>query len=209
MEESRAPGDWGDSPVPLYHVSACPIPVGRVLLPYAVGRERASAVRLAVSALGEGSEALALLLAGDAWKRLRGEGEHVAEMILLEALFERVRVAVAPRSPSRLNAVFAWRSLGLARRYRADYRPGGVVLRCVLDAGTAEERDGAVVVEAFEIADLADPRPRDLRRVEALAVRYWAARAPMAFPELLVRGRVRVEGVITEEGGLDPFTGAP
>ena len=209
MEESRAPDNWGDSPVPLYHVSACLIPVGRVLLPYAVGRECATALRLAVSALGEGSEALALLLAGDAWKRLRGEGEHVAEMILLEALFERVRVAVAPRAPSRLNAVFAWRSLGLARRYRADYRPGGVVLRCVLDAGTSEERDGAVVVEAFETADLADPRPRDLRRVEALAVRYWVARAPMAFPELLVRGRVRVEGVITEKGGLDPFTGAP
>jgi hypothetical protein len=196
MDETRLPGDEERSPVQLYHVTASPIPVGRVLLPYAVGRERATVLRLAVSALREGSEALALLLAGEAWERLRGEGDRVAEMILLEALFERARVAVVPRSLSRLGSVFAWRSLGLARRYRAEYLPGGVVLRCVLDAGTAEERDGALVVEAFETADLADPRLRDLRRVEALAVRYWVAQAPMAFPELLVRGRVRVEGVI-------------
>jgi hypothetical protein len=92
---------------------------------------------------------------------------------------------------------------------RADYLRGGVVLRCVLVAGTAEERDGTIVVEAFETADLTDPRPRDRRRVEALAVRYWMAQAPMAFPELLVRGHARVEGVITKEGGLDPVTDTP
>jgi hypothetical protein len=31
----------------------------------------------------------------------------------------------------------------------------------------------------------------------------------MAFSELLVRGRVRVEGVIAEEGELDPLTDTP
>lgn len=209
MEETRAPGDGGASPVPLYHIAANPIPVGKVLLPYAVGRERAAVLQLAASALWEGSDALARLLAGEAWQRLRGEDGYVAEMVLLEALFERVRVALVPRSPSRLGAVFAWESLDLARRYRTEYQPGGVILRCVLAAGTAEEHDGAILVEAFETADLADPRPQDLRRVEGLAVRYWAGRAPMAFPELLVRGRVRVEGVITEEGEFDPFTDTP
>ena len=137
MKEMRAPGERGGSPVPLYHVTAHPIPVGRVLLPYAVGREYATVLRLAGSALQDGSKALALLLAGDAWERLRGEGGCVAEMILLEALFEQVRIAVMPQSPGRLGAVFAWGSLGLAHWYRAEYRPGGVVLRCVLDAGTA------------------------------------------------------------------------
>ena len=206
MEETRAPCDGGASPVPLYHVAASPIPVGKVLLPYAIGRERAAVLQLVVSALGRGSDALARLLAGDAWERLRGEGEYVAEMVLLEALFEQVRVALVPRASSRLGAVFAWGSLDLARRYRTEYQPGGVILRCVLAVGSADERDGALLVEAFETADLAAPRPQDLRRVEGLAVRYWAGRAPMAFPELLVRGRVRVERVITEEGGLDPFT---
>src|SRR5215207_5948853 len=98
MEEPRAPGERGGSPVPLYHVTAHPIPVGRVLLPYAIGREYATVLRLASSALGEGSEALALLLAGDAWERLRGEGDRVAEMIPLEALFERVRLPSDGRS---------------------------------------------------------------------------------------------------------------
>ncbi len=209
MEKLQASSEQGESPVPLYHVAAWPLPVGNVLLPYAVGRARATVLQQAIRALGEGSDALALLLASDAWEHLRGDGALTAEMVLLEALFERVRVALVPRSLSRLGAVFTWESLDLARRYRTEFQPDGVILRCVLAAGTAEERDGAVVVEAFETADLADPRPRDLRRVERLAARYWAAQAPMAFPELLVRGRVRVAGVITEEGDRDPFPDSP
>ena len=209
MHAKRGPGDRGESRSLLYHVAAIPLPVGRVLLPYAIGRERATVLRLAIRALEEGPDALALLLAGDAWEYLRREGGFVAEMVLLEALIERVRVALAQRSPSRLGAVFAWGSLHLAHRYRTEYLPGGVIFQCVLAAGTAVERDGAILVEAFESVDLADPRPRDLRRVEELAEQYWVARAPMAFPELLVRGRVRVEGVITDEGGLDPFPGSP
>jgi hypothetical protein len=180
-----------------------------VLLPYAVGREHTTVLRLAVRALEEGSDALALLLAGDAWECLHGEGEQVAAKVLLEALFEWVRVALVPQSHSRLGAVFCWESLDLAHRYRTEYQPGGVILRCVLDAGTAEERDGAVVVEAFETTNLADPRPRDLHRAERLAARYWAAQAPMAFPELLIHGRVRVKGVVPQKGDLDPFPDTP
>ena len=63
MAEMRAPSDRGGSPVPLYHVTTCPIPVGRMLLPYALGRERATVIQQAITALQEGAEALALLLA--------------------------------------------------------------------------------------------------------------------------------------------------
>ncbi len=209
MEAKGVSGGRDESRALLYHIAAGPLPIGRVLLPYAVGRERATVLRLAIRALREGSDALTLLLAGAAWERLREEGKQVAATVLLEALFERVRVALVPQSHSRLGAVFCWGSLDLAHRYRTHYPPGGVILRCVRDAGTAEERDGAVVVEAFETTHLADPRPRDLHRAERLAARYWIAQAPMAFPELLVRGRLRVAGVVPLEGALDPFPDTP
>jgi hypothetical protein len=121
-------------------------------------------------------------------------------MVLLEAAFEQARMRTAPRLPSRLDAVYTWRNLGLAERFRAEYRPTGVVHRCALVAGTSLERDGALVVEAFEVTDLVAPSDEDLRRVEVRAARYWRGREPMALPELLVHGTVVVESVV---GGGD------
>lgn len=198
-----------ESPRSLYHVAARPIPAGQALRPYALGRDRAAVLRLAARALGEGQEGLGLLLARPEWERLREEGGQRAEMVLLEAIFERARVSVAPSSPSRLGAVFAWASLALAERYRAEYRPGAVIHRCVLEAGTVEERDAALLVEAFETTNLGDPRPRDLRRAEGLAVRYWTAAEPMELPELLGSARVRVDGLVAGEGDADRSADTP
>ena len=191
------------SPRSLYHVAARPIPTGQVLRPYALGRDQAAVLRLAARAVGEGPEGLGRLLTRPEWGHLREEGGQRAEMVLLEAIFERARGSVAPSSPSRLGAVFAWASLALAERYRAEYRPGAVIHRCVLEAGTVEERDAALLVEAFETTDLGNPRPRGLRRAEGLAVRYWTAAEPMELPELLGSARVRVEGLVAAEGDAD------
>jgi hypothetical protein len=189
----------------LFHVAAGVLPVGHVLRPYAIAREYRTLIRLAAQAAGAGPAAVRALLAGAGWTDLLRRGEHRTEMVLLEALFERTRVQIAPRLPSRLDAVFAWCDLALARRFRAEYHPGGVIHRCSFDEGTAFERDGALVVAAFEAADLARPRAGDLRLVEERAVRYWLAQAPMALPEVLVHGRVVVEAVV--ESGEDARSG--
>ena len=184
------------APLQLFHVADRALPAGQALRPYAVAREYPALVRLAQRAVGDGPGAVRDLLAGEAWGRLVRQGGHRAEMVLLEAAFERARVRTAPDLPSRLDAVYAWGSLALAERFRAAYRPDGVVHRCALVVGTTVERDGALVVGAFEAADLANPSPEDLRRVEERAVRYWQAREPMALPELLVRGTVVVDAVV-------------
>ena len=183
----------------LFHVAAGPIPAGEVLKPYAVAREYAALVRLAGAALAGGPAAVRRLLAGEAWGGLLRQGDYRAEMVLLEAIFERARLGAAPALPSRLEAVYVWSSLALARRYRAKYRPRGVIHRCALVEGTTVERDGALVVAAFEAADLARPSAADLQRVMERAERYWRADEPMDFPELLVRGAVAVAAVV--EGG--------
>jgi hypothetical protein len=184
------------APSPLFHVAARALPAGRALRPYAVARDYPALVRLAREALDAGPDAVRLLLAGEAWGRLLGQGGHQAEMVLLEAAFERARVRTAPWSPSRLDAVYAWGTFSLADRFRAEYRPTGIIHRCVLVAGTTVERDGALVVEAFEVANLASPSGEDLRRLETRAARYWRAQAPMALPELLVHGTVVVGAVV-------------
>ncbi|MGH2614985.1 MAG: hypothetical protein ACRDJC_07085 [Thermomicrobiales bacterium] len=180
----------------LFHVATGVLPVGHVLHPYAIAREHRALISLADHAASVGPGAMRDFLAGAEWRDLLQQRDHRAEMVLLEALFERARVRVAPRLPSRLDAVFAWRTLAVARRYRAEYHPSGVIHRCSLAAGTAIERDGALVVAAFEAADLARPSARDLRLVDERAERYWLAQAPMALPETLVHGSVVIEAVI-------------
>ena len=125
-------------------------------------------------------------------------------MVLLEAAFERARMRTAPRLASRLDAVLAWGDLGFSQRFRAEYRPAGVVHRCALVAGTSSRRSATERSSSRPWGTSSRPwRPRrtkDLRRVEARAERYWRAREPMALPELLVHGTVvEVEAVVGGE----------
>lgn len=188
---------------PLFHVAADVLPAGIVLRSYALAQKHRTLIGLVARAAGDGPTAVCDLQAGSEWTALRQREDQRAEMILLEALFERTRSRLAPRLPSRLDAVFAWANLAVATRYRAEYLPCGVIHRCFLAAGTAIERDGALLVEAFETANLRHPRAIDLQLVENRAARYWLAREPMALPEVLVLGRVLIEAVV------EPSEGAP
>jgi len=191
-------GDTGGTAQPLFHVSARVLPVGHMLRPYSIAQEYRALIHLADLAVGAGPDAVQRLVAGAEWRDLLQRGDHRAEMVLLEAIFEQGRAQNAPRLPSRLDAVFCWRSFALARQFRSEYHPRGVIHRCSLGTGTA------LVVEAFETADLASPTAKDLLLVEERAQRYWLAETPMAFPEILVRGIVTVEAVeCSEEANRD------
>jgi hypothetical protein len=184
------------APPPLFHVAAHALPAGEAVRPYTIGWEYSDLLQLAKQALGAGPDATAGLLAGEAWGYVRRYGGDRAAMVLMEAAFERARLLTAPRLPSRLHSVYAWGSLALAERFRAGYRSAGVIHRCALVAGTIVERDAALVVAAFESADLAEASVEDLRRVEEFAIQYWQGSAPMAWPEVLVNGTVVVEAVV-------------
>jgi hypothetical protein len=192
------------APSLLFHVAGCALTAGSILRPYAVAHDDPAIVRLAQDALDDGPDAVQRLFASDSWSRLLGQGGHRAEMVLLEAAFERVRVRTAPRSPSRLDAVYAWGTRDLAERFRAKYRPAGVIHRCVLVDGTTSERDGALIVAAFEATNLAAPSGKDLQQLEAQATRYWRAQSPMEMPELLVHGTVVIESVVERDAEALP-----
>ena len=148
-----------------------------------------------MQAIDKGPEAVATLLAGADWSRLMSFGESRARMVFLEAAFERVRTRIASDLPSRFAVIFAWNTLPDAVRYRDAYQPSGVIHCCAMVAGRSVMRDGSLVVNAFEEANLALPRGTDLLQVEERAVRYWQGQAPMALPEVLVQGTVVVEGI--------------
>lgn len=179
----------------LYHVAATSLPAGQVLRPYAVARDYVVPLRLVEEALSVGSRAVLQLLAGVTWKHVLQHGRYPVEMVVLEAIFERVRMRTAPDLPSRYDAVFAWGTMDLATRYRTEYSPSGVIHRCALVAGTRVERGGALIVEASEVANLMHPQAEDLQWVEDRAAQYWLGRRPMAFPEVLVHGTVVVGGI--------------
>ncbi len=183
----------------LFHVANHALAVGEAVRPYGIAREYPTLLQFAGQALEAGPAAVQRLLSGEAWNHLRRHGGNRAEMVLMEAAFERARLLTAPQLPSRLDAVYAWGSLALAQQFRAGYRPAGVIHRCTLIAGTAVERDAALVVNAFETPSLADASADALLQVEELAVRYWRASAPMAWPELLIHGTVVVKEVVEAE----------
>ena len=180
----------------LFHVSSPALPTGTVLRPYTIAHDHRDLIWQAVRAIDEGPNAVATLLAGTAWNHLVSEEEFRAGMVLLEAAFERVRLRIAPALPSRFGAVFAWSALADAVHYRDVYQPAGVIHSCTMVVGRRVERDGTLVVDAFEGANLARPQATDLRRVEEHAVRYWGGQALMVLPEVLVEGIVLVEGVV-------------
>ncbi len=191
-------------PSQLFHVANRPLAAGEAVRPYGIAREYPALLQLAGQALEADPDAVRRLLGGEAWDHLRRHGGDRAEMVLMEAAFERARLLTAPQMPSRLDAVYAWGSLALAQQFRAGYRPAGVIHRCTLIAGTAVERDAALVVNAFETPSLADASADALLQVEELAVRYWRASAPMAWPEVLIHGTVVAEAVMEAEDEARP-----
>lgn len=185
----------------VFHVAAMPIEIGQAIRPYAITPESLVRLGLRHDTPTAGLDADRDLI--DAALRFDGilAGVYGGAMVLLEAIFERVRLLTAPALPGRLGAVFGWSTPVLAKRYLTGYQPGGIIHRCRIVSGNRMERDGALVVEAFELANLANPEPGDLRLVEERAERYWLGRAPMAFPELIVHGTVVVEAHIDPADG--------
>lgn len=186
-------------PSQLFHVANRPLASGEAVHPYEIAREYPALLQLAGQALEAGPDAVRRLLGGEAWGHLRRHGGNRAKMVLMEAAFERARLLTAPQLPSRLDTVYAWGNLALAKRFRAGYRTAGVIHRCTLIAGTVVVRDAALVVAAFETTNLVDASADALCQVEELAVRYWQASAPMAWPEVLIHGTVVAEAVVGAE----------
>jgi len=95
----------------VFHVTAPALPAGTVHRSYTIAQDHRDLLWLAVQAIDEGPDAVAVLLAGAVWSRLGSFGESRAGMVLLKAAFERARMRIAPDLPSRFGVVFAWSTL--------------------------------------------------------------------------------------------------
>jgi len=121
------------------------------------------------------------------------ESDDLKMMIVLEAIFEQVRASLALSLPSRLDCVFAWRSLELARRFHIQYLPEGTIHSCRVIEGSAVELDGGLLPPGINLMDLS-PKvlSNELLTTQARAEKYWNAQASPDFPELLVKGSVEI-----------------
>ncbi len=195
MHANQREGIVGQRAASLFHVAAHAIPVGQVLRPYGLACEQQALLRQCERALDDGAHAIEHLLEGVRRDVPSAPGRYSPEMVLLEAIFESVRRYVQPGAPSRLEVVFTWRTRSVAERFCAEYCSGAVIHRCALVEGMAVERDGALVVAAFNAFEQSGLLTGRLRRVEERAELYWRGQELMAFPEVLVRGIVRVEAI--------------
>jgi len=154
----------------------------------------------------EGPAALTRDLSAPEWGRLQVNQSELGPdpgvlkmMIVLEAIFEGARTRIAPSLPSRMDCVFTWSSLELARRFRSQYAPEGTIHRCRVLEGSAVELDGGLLPPGINLADLSPGAlSHEVSSTRARAEKYWRVVASPDFPELLVAGRVEVIETVTD-----------
>ncbi len=177
----------------LFHVGDGVIAPGRELRKYRLAEDKRDVLELVHLALDGNLEARTTLLTGTGRLRRRFRSDPTMQLVLIEAIFERVRLRVAPGLPSRFDSVFLWPTLRLAQDFRERYRSHGLIHRCVLVEGDPLSRDASFVAAGM---DLSVPVDDEVRKIEQRAVEYWRADAHISYPEVLVQGIVVVTEVL-------------
>jgi len=185
--------------VTVYHVGHTSLQPGEQLRRYYM-HQYAQLVTQVKSVIDDGVIAFVHFLSTPEWQDLtlkdqvvEQESDDLKMMIVLEAIFEQVRASLALSLPSRLDCVFAWRSLELARRFHIQYLPEGTIHSCRVIEGSAVELDGGLLPPGINLMDLS-PKvlSNELLTTQARAEKYWNAQASPDFPELLVKGSVEI-----------------
>ena len=128
------------------------------------------------------------------------ESDSLKMMVILEAIFEHAREKFAPHLPSRLNCVFVWPTLELAKKFREQYLPEGVIHRCCVMRGEAVEMDGGLLPPGINLSNLSpEIFYAEFQAARLRAEKYWVAQELPNQAELLVVGDVEVVRVETEQ----------
>jgi Protein of unknown function (DUF2441) len=146
-----------------------------------------------------GSASLAQHLSAAEWqqldlsdKRISLESDVVKMMVVLEAIFEHTRKKFASHLPSRLDCVFVWSTLELAKKFRQQYFPEGVIHRCKI-RGEAVELDGGFLPPGINLSNLSlEIFSAEFHATQLRAKQYWTAQESPNLAELLVVGNVEV-----------------
>jgi hypothetical protein len=127
------------------------------------------------------------------------ESDVMKMMVVLEAIFEHTRKKFASYLPSRLDCVFVWPTLELAKKFREQYMPEGVIHRCCIMQGEAVELDGGLLPPGINLSDLSpEVFAAGLQATQLRAEKYWDAQEAPHLSELLVVGNVEVVRIENE-----------
>jgi hypothetical protein len=158
------------------------------------------------SLIEAGSTSLAQHLRASEWqqidlsdKMVGLESDMMKMMVILEAIFEHTRQKFAPYLPSRLDCVFVWPTLEIAKKFREQYIPEGVIHRCCILQGEAVELNGSLLPPGINLSDLSpEVFSAEFQATQLRAEKYWVAQESPNLPELLVVGNVEVVRVEPE-----------
>ena len=188
-----------------FRVDQRTIPSGTMLLRYYMN-QYAQLISQMQSLIEAGSSSLAQYLTAFEWQRfdlsnktVGLESEMMKMMVVLEAIFEHARKKFASPLPSRLDCVFVWPTLELAKKFRQEYTPDSVIHRCTIQ-GDAVELDGGLLPPGINLSDLSpEVFSSEFQATQLRAEKYWTAQESPILSELLVVGNVEVVKVETEE----------
>jgi hypothetical protein len=188
-----------------YRVDQRTIPPGTRLHRYYM-HQYAQFIDQMQSYIEAGSGSLARYLTASEWqqidlsdKTVGIESDVMKMMVVLEAIFEHTRRKIASHLPSRLDCVFIWPKLELAKNFRDQYIPEGVIHRCCITQGEAVELDGSLLPPGIHLSDLSHAMfSAEFQATQLRAEKYWVAQDVSNLSELLVVGNVEVVSVETE-----------
>jgi hypothetical protein len=158
----------------LFHVGEEEIEAGQALRQYALPDDLVDAAGLVGRMLAGDGQARAALMTDEGCLRQLFASDPRMQLVLIEAVFERVRAGVALSMLSRFETVFVWPTVELAQAFRARYRPRGVIHRCSLVDGDVLMRDASLVAVPVDLSAVLD---NEIRAIEARATatpRYWS-----------------------------------
>lgn len=138
------------------------------------------------AAMAIGPGAVQSLLLSDRWFSLRQGQTTCAPTILIEIVYEQVRIEIDPALPSRWDCHYLFDALTFARRFRDERRPGYAIYSCECE-GPALCFDMATVSKG--LSDLVH-LSLELDQLRVRAITYWGGLVKPTFPEILATGRV-------------------
>jgi len=153
-----------------------------------------------------GSASLAQHLTASEWEQIDLsdntvglESDVMKMMVVVEAIFEHTRKRFASNLPSRLDCVFVWPTLELAKAFRGQYLPEGVIHRCCIGQGEVVELDGSLLPPGINLSNLSPEFfSAEFRATQLRAEKYWTAQEVPNLSEFLVVGNVEVLMVETK-----------
>jgi len=179
------------------HVSSRQLSPGTVIKPYGMDshmQKGLNLARLIVDFRPEDTITMVFVAKMIEWQ-LNNKISGEFTIMIVEHMLEKTRQELFPHRPSRLGSCFLFPEISVARHFISNYRESkAYIYKCEIESDDYIICDMALInshnilYHTDSVAEIAALRER--------CVKYWTAEQPIAFPEVIVPGVVRVTGQI-------------